>query len=150
MSSGFYLMVMWTAATSFCCAWKAAGPWTAVGDIFFPQQNDPAWLPSDGKAWTTQEKQELICTTVLHMAWLLSTHSIKKDAEKVICRKSTEAENTGRLRRPWGPVTRPGSVAVGSPLSPLYTFFFLPLSLFSQWLCENRSPSLLTDEEDAS
>lgn len=78
-------------------------------------------------------------------------YSIEKDAEKVICRKSTEAESTRRLRRPSGGSNkarqRGGRI---SSESFAHIFFFLPLSLFSQWLCENRSPSLLTDEEDAS
>lgn len=97
---------------------EGSGPWTAVGDIFFPQQNGPAWIPSDGRAGTTQEKLELI-----YMIFLLYT-PVRRIWKRLSVGKATEAEKYGEVAEALGGSNKARQRG-RSPLSLWCMFFSL-------------------------
>lgn len=108
---------------------RQQGPEQLLVTFFFsPQQNSPAWLPSDGKARNNTGE----AGAHLHGSsapGVTPEYSREKDAGKVICRKSHRGRKYRKVAEALGGSNEARQCG-RSPLGPLYTFSFF-LSLFS-------------------
>lgn len=84
--------------------WKAAGLWTAVGDIFFLSRMAPHGFHQ------MIESEEPTRHVIIYMAffWTLQWEG---RGNGYLEEKPQRQKSTRRMQRLWGPVIRPGSVA---------------------------------------